>query len=115
MRVAAAVAAILAAAVSVVPPAPGRAAGPQRPEPTVVAPKPPPELTPVDRDRLTKFLTDRFGGKPVRLEPKPRRPERADVYVDDIYLGEIEAEIDDGRPSWTLTMPIEAFDLDEAP
>ena len=64
--------------------------------------------------KLDTYLKKLFGNARIRVVPRPRKDDGADVYIGEERLGDLSADEDDGDLSYNLRMVIELAEVSEA-
>lgn len=62
--------------------------------------------------RLQAYLCAKFENAKIRVEPRPRKKDSAEVYIGEEYLGIISRDDEDGEVSWNFDMAILEIDLE---
>ena len=63
--------------------------------------------------KLDAYLKKLFGNARIRVVPRPRKDDGADVYIGEERLGDLSADEDDGELSYNLRMVIELAEVSE--
>jgi hypothetical protein len=68
----------------------------------------------VDRselDRITNYLRRLFGNPNIRVMPRPKKEDSAEVYIGEEFIAVIFVDDEDGERSYNFQMAILADDL----
>jgi Protein of unknown function (DUF3126) len=74
------------------------------------------EETAVDVQEIRKldaYLKRLFGNARIRVVPRPKKDDSAEVYIGDEYIGVLFVDDEDGERSYNFNMAILGIDLDE--
>jgi hypothetical protein len=63
--------------------------------------------------KLDSYLKKLFGNARIRVVPRPRKDDGADVYIGEERLGHLSTDEDDGELSYNLRMVIELAEASE--
>ena len=65
--------------------------------------------------KLDAYLKRLFGNQKIRVVPRPKKDDSAEVYIGEEFIGVIYRDDDDDDDlSWNFQMAILSYDLDEA-
>ena len=62
-------------------------------------------------DRITNYLRRLFGNPNIRIMPRPKKDDSAEVYIGEEFVAVIFVDDEDGDRSYTFQMAILAEDL----
>jgi Protein of unknown function (DUF3126) len=62
--------------------------------------------------KLDAYLKRLFGNARIRVVPRPKKEDSAEVYVGDEFIGVLFVDDEDGERSYNFNMGILAADLD---
>ena len=65
--------------------------------------------------KLDAYLKRLFGNQKIRVVPRPKKDDSAEVYIGEEFIGVLHRDEDDGEVSWALHMTILEEDLPPAP
>ena len=63
--------------------------------------------------KLDAYLKKLFGNARIRVVPRPKKDDSAEVYVGDEFVGVVFVDDEDDERSYNFQMAILATDLDE--
>jgi hypothetical protein len=63
--------------------------------------------------KLDAYLKRLFGNARIRVVPRPKKDDSAEVYIGDEYIGVLFVDDEDGERSYNFNMAILGIDLDE--
>ena len=63
--------------------------------------------------KLDAYLKRLFGNARIRVVPRPKKDDSAEVYIGDEYIGVLFIDDEDGERSYNFNMAILGIDLDE--
>jgi hypothetical protein len=63
--------------------------------------------------KLDAYLKRVFGNPKIRVVPRPKKDDSAEVYIGDEYIGVLFVDDEDGERSYNFNMAILGIDLDE--
>ncbi len=63
--------------------------------------------------KLQNYLQHKFGNPTIDVRPRERTEDSVEVYLGDEFIGVIYVDNEEGELSYTFTMAILDFDLDE--
>ena len=63
--------------------------------------------------KLDTYLNRVFGNPKIRVVPRPKKDDSAEVYIGDEYIGVLFVDDEDGERSYNFNMAILGIDLDE--
>lgn len=72
------------------------------------------ELTKDEIALLEKYLTKTFGSVNVSVRPQPKKPDMAEVFINEEFVATLYREDDEGEISYQFQMAILDFDLADA-
>lgn len=62
-------------------------------------------------DRITNYLRRLFGNPNIRVMPRPKKEDSAEVYIGEEFIAVIFVDDEDGERSYNFQMAILADDL----
>ena len=62
--------------------------------------------------KLDAYLKRLFGNARIRVVPRPKKDDSAEVYIGDEYIGVLFVDDEDGERSYNFEMAILAADLE---
>ena len=62
--------------------------------------------------KLDAYLKRLFGNARIRVVPRPKKDDSAEVYIGDEYIGVLFVDDEDDERSYNFSMAILATDLD---
>jgi hypothetical protein len=68
-----------------------------------------PSIQPVPT--LNAYLRNKFANDKIRVVPRPKKTDSLEVYIDDEFIAVLFLEIEKGRRSYILELPILDVDL----
>lgn len=63
--------------------------------------------------KLQKFMQQRFDLPSLTVKARPRKDDSAEVYIGDEFIGVIFRDDEDEDLSWSFSMAILEFDIEE--
>lgn len=63
--------------------------------------------------RLETYFQRKFGNSSIKIKPRPKKDDSAEVYIGDEFVGVIFRDDEDDELSWNFSMAILAMDLEE--
>jgi hypothetical protein len=69
-------------------------------------------LDPKEISRLELYLRRLFGNARLRVVPRPKKEDSAEVYIGDEFIGVLFVDDEDDERSYNFQMAILATDLD---
>jgi hypothetical protein len=63
--------------------------------------------------KLDAYLKRLFGNARIRVVPRPKKDDSAEVYIGDEYIGVLFIDDEDGERSYNFNMATLGIDLDE--
>ena len=63
--------------------------------------------------KLDAYLKRLFGNARIRVVPRPKKEDSAEVYIGDEYIGVLFVDDEDGERSYNFNMAILGIDLEE--
>jgi hypothetical protein len=63
--------------------------------------------------KLDAYLKRLFANGRIRVVPRPKKDDSAEVYIGDEYIGVLFVDDEDGERSYNFNMAILGIDLDE--
>jgi hypothetical protein len=63
--------------------------------------------------KLDAYLKRLFGNARIRVVPRPKKDDSAEVYIGDEYIGVLFIDDEEGERSYNFNMAILGIDLDE--
>lgn len=66
-----------------------------------------------DLGKVESYIRRKFGSATLRVVPRPRKKDSADVLLGDEFIGVLFVDEEDGRRSYNFEMPILGLDLEE--
>jgi len=70
-------------------------------------------LKPEEIAKLTKFLRAKFELASISVRKRPQKSDSAEVYIGEEFVGVIFRDEEDGELSYTFSMAILDFDLED--
>ncbi|MEO1205828.1 MAG: DUF3126 family protein [Pseudomonadota bacterium] len=64
--------------------------------------------------RVEAYLKSTFGKPGLELRAQPKKPEMAEVFIDDEFIATLYRDVEDGETSYQFQMAILEMDLPEA-
>ena len=65
--------------------------------------------------KVDAYLKRLFGNPQIRVVPRPRKDDSADIYIGEEFIGVLFVDDEDEDKSYTFEMAILESDLDPAP
>jgi hypothetical protein len=62
--------------------------------------------------KLDAYLKRLFGNARIRVVPRPKKDDSAEVYIGDEYIGVLFVDDEDGERSYNFNMAILGIDLE---
>ena len=62
--------------------------------------------------KLDAYLKRLFGNQKIRVVPRPKKDDSAEVYIGEEFIGVIFRDDEDGELSYNFSMAILDFDLE---
>ena len=62
--------------------------------------------------KLDAYLKRVFGNQKIRVVPRPKKDDSAEVYIGDEYIGVLFVDDEDGERSYNFNMAILGIDLE---
>ena len=66
-----------------------------------------------DIRKLENYMRRLFGNPRIRVVPRPKKEDSAEVYIGDEFIGVLFEDNEDGEKSYNFQMAILEIDLDE--
>ena len=63
--------------------------------------------------KLDAYLKRLFGNPKIRVVPRPKKDDSAEVYIGEEFAGVLSRDDEDGELCWHFTMTVLEGDLDE--
>lgn len=63
---------------------------------------------------LNAYLRNKFSNDKIRVVTRPKKMDSLEVYIGDDFLGVLFLEVERGRKSYILELPILDFDLEDS-
>ena len=63
--------------------------------------------------KLDAYLKRVFGNPRIRVVPRPKKDDSAEVYIGEEFIGVLFVDDEDGERSYNFNMAILGIDLDE--
>jgi hypothetical protein len=64
--------------------------------------------------KIEKFFRRTFNNASLRIVPRPRKTDSAEVYIGEDFLGLVSLDVEDGERSYAFNMAILDIDLEDS-